>query len=1256
MKNIGIKKIIFYLLTIFFVVSFFSSCFSESSANFKIENQEAPSPKKGCEADIETENGLNDSAYFFIDSGIIEPDKYRAENYLSRKIAVQLISDLTGLGIEAEKSSYTHPFIDISDNVEKQISYLYFNEIVDGVTNNKFMEDEICNLDSFLVFFLRALNFIGGQQGDVNTENARQEAVNRGIISSEYGGGEDGVLSVNEAFDICRTALYTYINEQETLFTYLSDKKIALIPEGGDNEAYEIFGEQLVPFFEETFNDKKMDGYDVADESGRTYWSGSRVKGAYNEITQDGYLQLAGKEQELVSDQQISLKKYYMKENENYGMTFKVNVQSLGNEGDEGRVVFRVIPRTADEDFTKYYAINYYMVSPLGNYQSNLIRCKWSITNTNAPTDTQPLVESFYLLKENVDYGARVLIENTDDGNVHIEFYIDGADHYSTELEPLMEYTDTSDYKILESVQGPAFGNSGYKHFGWGYSSSIKLDDIKLYTPENFNLQTEQFKKFSNTQLALRADDDYTSQLRYLVNKGVIKPYQRHLEFASVVSVEQFLASSMYLNESYMKEGQTLEEFVMDTYLKLFKGMESEANLDLSRNITRYESALIIKKMMQGQPGTKKYHSLFSDKLNEDYLYSVYFAVQNSYLFLDENNKFNGDEFLARQDMLKIFSCAVDASLRNKNYRLQLPGVFSDYGILQGDKPIPISGRGMNGDTVTVEFNGQKKTAKVVDGEWLVELESMPYGGPYDLVVKDSGYTYTAQKLYVGEVFIVAGQSNAEWSVYESEDNQDTLIQFNNSSSLRLFRPVSRTATTPYYDTETNWQVAFSIYSEYVMGTSSAIAVFCVQKLLEINPELKSVKMGLIQITYGGTSIEMFLPNCVGEKNKLNQNDNELISSGFWNGYMDSITPYSAKAIIYYQGENSAHLEYQYEPMLRDYIWGIREELNDPSIPIMLVQLTGYGDNYGQDYDSWPKIREIQMRVANTTKNVGLVTAVDLSDKDILNIHPTKKRPIGDRLAYLAMDLVYGKDYGKQSPSMTSYTLEGNVYSIKFDSQEVYINENVYGDIDFEILTAEKKWVSAQAKIEDNTLLVWAENTNSPLGVRYAWANYPKASLFNEYDLPVFPFDTTKDLNKIILAKEFTTNEHYLKKAYHLLNNNDVIINITRDNAFRYVTVINAYLMEYDEDIENQAPGDQIVLLKKQDNQICEIGTNETIVTITGHGLKVGDWIKNTKYDALREVLEVIDENTFLVKYVENQASGNVFEVFKNTGEVTAQK
>ena len=1245
-----------YLLVICILMPLLTSCASKSTEELPAGTS---SPLSSGGTVVEVEDELNESARHFIAYGIIEADQYFANQYVSRIVAAQMVADVTGLSEEANSSTYTHPFIDLSGQADQLIGFLYHENIVEGVSNNQFMEDEICDLNTFLVFLMRAMDCVGNLQEEVSRENAVDLAVERGLLLSADEANADGVLSVNEAFDICYNALYVYINDDsETLLAYLISKGIAQVPDSGDyNDAYKIAGAEITPFYQETFDDKHLDGYRIRSSDGSTCWYGSEVRGTNNEITDDGYLQLSGKDQSLVDDQQYALRESLMQGNESYGMTFTVNIQSMANEGDEGRVIFRAIPRTADEDFTKYYAINYYMVLPLGDYSSNLAQCKWSITNTNAPSGTAPLVEAYYLLEENVDYTARLLIENTADGNVHIVFYIDGADRYTTEVEPLLEYTDTSEYKILQSAAGPAFGSSGYQDSGWGFASTVRFDDIALYDTQSFAAQTAQLKAYASTPVILQESDEYASQLRYLVNHGVLMPYLRNMDFNGNVSVAQFLASAMYLNGEHMAEGQTLDTFVAETYQQLFKGTEAEQETDLSRPITRYEAAMIIQGLLRGEPGTSKYQSIYSDSLDTDYKGAVYFAVQNSYLLLDENNRFNGEMLLTRQDVLRIFSCAVDSSLRDQNYVLQVAAIYSDNAVLQADKPIPVSGKGMSGDTVTVTLGSQTKSATVVDGEWAIELDSQSYGGPYTLTIKDSGYTYSYSGIYIGEVFVIAGQSNAEMSVYESDDNRDALKEFNNQTQVRLFRPVSRMATTPLTDTQTKWEVARDQYSEQILGTASAIGVFYVQELLEINPELKNVKIGIIQITYGGTSIEMFMPECVNEKNGLVQEDDEFLASGFWNGYMDGITPYAVRALIYYQGENSAQLGYMYEPMLRDYIWGVRQEFNDSSLPVMLVQLAGYGDNYGQEADLWPYIREVQMRVANTTDNVGLVTAVDLSSEDPQNIHPTAKRPIGQRLAYLAMDMVYGQDYGQQSSEMTGFTRDGSVYTITFDADAIYMDEGVLGDVAFEVLTADGKWVEAQASIEGNTLLVWNDSVIVPHGVRYAWANYPKACLFNQDGLPVLPFNTTKDLNTPVFADAFTTNAHYLKRAYHLLNTGDAIINLTRNRAFRYVSVVNAYMVEYTGgDIEGQAPGDQIILLKKRDSFVCESGTTETIVKITGHGLHVGDWIRNTKYDILVQVLEVIDENTVRVEPVAGQSAGDVFEVFQNVGTITAEE
>lgn len=1253
-----IYKCFVLFIVILFAVLIFASCFS---ADYRENTDESPVPTtQGLEVRPSTAEfgSLNDSAVYLLENGIIKAEDYSADDYVSRLTAVRIISDVTGLNVQAKNSNFTHPFVDLSVEAKEQVSFLYHHNIIDGVTSNTFMENEICSLDTFLVYLIRAIDYVGGRQSDVDVLSAYETAVDRGMIAEDYGRNEDGILSVNDAFDICYDALFVDINDTDTLLEYLSKTGIAKPYNAQDyQQAYEIHSEPIESFFIETFNDKRLLGNEVIDSSGNVVWRGSDLKGTDNSLTQNGYLQMAGYQQELIDDQQFALDKAYLQGRSSYGITFTLNLKRMGNEGNEGRVMFRAIPRTADESFSKYYAVNYYMQLPLGNYQSNLARCKWSITNTNTPSGTAPLAEAYFLLEEDVDYTARLLIENTDDGNVHIAFYIDGPDRCLTDTNPLLEYTDTSKYKIMQSAAGPAFGNSGYKDQYWGYTSIVRVDDIKLYDTEEFNKQTQQLIEYADTSVAMQVNNPLLSQLKYLVNHGVIAPFHQSLDFPSQVSVAQFLATAMYLNGEHITADENFEDFVTSMYADLFDGTPAEQQDDLNRQITRYEAAQIICHMLRGNETSSKYGELYQDELQRDYIDAVYFAVQNSYLLLDEENRFNGDETLNRSDLLQIFAYAVDAGLRDKNYPLQIPGVLTDNAVLQRNKPIPVSGRGMSGDTVTVKFNGQTKTTKVEDGEWYLELDSQPAGGPYKMTISDSGYTRTFKGIYVGEVFVVAGQSNAEWSIYESEDNKDTLRQFNNQRQVRLFRPISLRATKPMLDTQTQWQMAYDEYSEHVFGTTSAIGVFCVQKLLELNPELKGIKIGIVQMTYGGTSIELFMPDCVNEKNNHVQRDNEFIASGFWNGYMDCITPYAVRALMYYQGENSAQLQYYYEEKLREYIWGVRNEFGDEDLPIMLVQLAGYGGNYGQDYDSWPKIREVQMRVANTTDNVGLVTAIDLSDVDPLNIHPISKRPIGERLAYLAMDIVYGQKNDVKSPALTAYELEGNVYRLKFDTESLTIKQDAFGDWAFEILGADGKWTQAQAQVDGNTLLVWSKEVIVPQGVRYAWANYPKACLFGDYDLPVLPFNTTKDLNHVGVSMELTTKSRYLKKTYHLLENNDAIINLTRRNAFRYIEAVNAYFVKcLGEEIQGQSPGDQIALLKNQGSFFCESGTTETIVKRTAHDLAVGDWLRNNKYDVMTRVLEVIDKNTVRVEFVAGQSYGNIFEVFKNVGVITAEE
>jgi sialate O-acetylesterase len=61
----------------------------------------------------------------------------------------------------------------------------------------------------------------------------------------------------------------------------------------------------------------------------------------------------------------------------------------------------------------------------------------------------------------------------------------------------------------------------------------------------------------------------------------------------------------------------------------------------------------------------------------------------------------------------------------------------------------------------------------------------------------------------------------------------------------------------------------------------------------------------------------------------------------------------------------------------------------------------------------------------------------------------------------------------------------------------------------FAIAGADRRFVWADARIENGRVLVWSDRVPRPAAVRYAWANNPAgANLYNREGLPAAPFRT----------------------------------------------------------------------------------------------------------------------------------------------------
>ncbi|MEX0720543.1 MAG: hypothetical protein WD059_07735 [Balneolaceae bacterium] len=60
----------------------------------------------------------------------------------------------------------------------------------------------------------------------------------------------------------------------------------------------------------------------------------------------------------------------------------------------------------------------------------------------------------------------------------------------------------------------------------------------------------------------------------------------------------------------------------------------------------------------------------------------------------------------------------------------------------------------------------------------------------------------------------------------------------------------------------------------------------------------------------------------------------------------------------------------------------------------------------------------------------------------------------------------------------------------------------------FAVAGEDQKFHWAKAEIEGNNVVLWSDEVENPVAVRYAWADNPDVSLYNKEGLPAVPFRT----------------------------------------------------------------------------------------------------------------------------------------------------
>jgi len=229
--------------------------------------------------------------------------------------------------------------------------------------------------------------------------------------------------------------------------------------------------------------------------------------------------------------------------------------------------------------------------------------------------------------------------------------------------------------------------------------------------------------------------------------------------------------------------------------------------------------------------------------------------------------------------------------------------------------------------------------------------------------------------------------------------------------------------------------------------------------------------------------------------------------TALFNGMVAPYTDYAVKGFVWYQGESNASRAGQYKELLPALINDWREQWKNKELPFLYVQLPNFMEvNYSPEESDWALLREAQLEALQLPLT-GMAVAIDLGEWN--DIHPDRKKPVGERLALAARKVAYGEgNLVWSGPLYRSHRVDGNRVIITFDHTGSGL---VSGDGEelghFAVAGPDRKFRWATAIIEDNRVVLWNDRVPDPKYVRYGWADNPRfANLYNKEGLPASPF------------------------------------------------------------------------------------------------------------------------------------------------------
>ena len=451
---------------------------------------------------------------------------------------------------------------------------------------------------------------------------------------------------------------------------------------------------------------------------------------------------------------------------------------------------------------------------------------------------------------------------------------------------------------------------------------------------------------------------------------------------------------------------------------------------------------------------------------------------------------------------------------------LGLPGQFGPGAVLQRDMPLNLWGWASPGRDLFLKVAGaEARTTVDGEGSWHISLPPLPAGGPFSLVV-ECGDDRLEHTVWMGEVWMAAGQSNMRWPISQSR-NADLFQSTEKNESIRFLRIEVPGQQIPQKDFPGQWEPV----NRQTIGDHSAVA-FHFAKLLH---QVLDVPIGIIDNSWGGSAAEGWIDRRVlanhpelsaihegwlpfeAAQETAEEPSQQMVHhhrpGNVFYTRVHPLIPMAFRGVIWYQGENNAGRAKQYRSLFPLLIESWREAWGQGDFPFYWVQLAAYREAGPSGPDNyWAELREAQ-RLTQRLPNTGQAVAIDIGDG--ADIHPWEKEEVGRRLARWALARDYGSsDLTHRSPEIDAWRQEDSHLIVDFahtgSGLRLIEYEKVKG---FAVAAKDREWIQVTGVLENARRAV----LDLPEGlevaaIRYAWASNPVVNLYSQEGLPLTPY------------------------------------------------------------------------------------------------------------------------------------------------------